>query len=58
MRTKYEVTTARLTAKGRVKRTQAVEADGFRQERGTATFTDERGRAVAKIKHVVRVCWP
>ncbi len=27
------------------------------QKKGAATFTDEQGRPVATIKHVVRVCW-
>lgn len=54
---KYEVTTARLSPTGRVKQTQVVEADSFKQNKGTATFTDEQGRPVATIKHVVRVCW-
>jgi hypothetical protein len=58
MQTRYEVTTARLTPKGRVKRTQVVEADSFTQDKGTAKFTDDRGRTVATIKRVVRVCWP
>jgi len=35
-----------------------VEAHGLKQEGRKATFTDERGRAVATIQHVVRVCWP
>jgi hypothetical protein len=57
MQTKYEVFTRRLTPKGRVKRTQVVQAEAFTQERGRATFTDEVGRVVATIKHVVRICW-
>jgi hypothetical protein len=58
MQTRYEVTTARLTPKGRVKRTYVVEADSFTQDKGTAKFTDDLERTVATIKHVVRVCWP
>ena len=54
---KYEVTIARLSPTGRVKRTQVVEAKSFKQNKGTATFLDEQGRPVATIKHVVRVCW-
>jgi hypothetical protein len=58
MSTRYEVTTAHLTPKGRVKRTRIVDADSFTQDKGTATFTDDRGRTVATIKRVVRICWP
>jgi hypothetical protein len=54
---KYEVTMARLSLTGRVKRTQVVEAKSFVQNGGTATFVDGQGRPVATIKHVVRVCW-
>lgn len=58
MSTSYEVTTAHLTPKGRVKRTRIVDAESFTQERGTARFTDDQGRTVATVKRVVRICWP
>jgi hypothetical protein len=54
---RYEVTTARLTPRGRIRRTRAIEAEDYRQNRGTAVFTDHHGQPVAKIKHVVRICW-
>jgi hypothetical protein len=57
MPTSYEVTTARLTPKGRVRQTQVIEAKNFRQDKRRATFTDDRGEPVATVKHVVRVCW-
>jgi hypothetical protein len=56
--TRYEVTTLRLTPRGRIRSTRLVEAQNFTQVKGTALFTDDRGRPVAKIKHVVRICWP
>jgi hypothetical protein len=55
--TRYEVTTERLTPKGRVERTEVVEAIAFTQERRTATFTDVSGKTVATVKRVRRVCW-
>jgi hypothetical protein len=42
---------------GWVKRTQVVEAESFKQNKGTATFMDDQGRPVATMKRVVRVCW-
>jgi hypothetical protein len=35
-----------------------VDAVAFTQGKGTATFTDDRGRTVVTIKRVVRICWP
>jgi hypothetical protein len=58
MPTRYEVTTVRVTPKARLKSIQVVEASGFTQNKRTARFTDERGGAIAVVKHVARVCWP
>ena len=53
---RYEVTAERLTFTGRVRKTRSVEADTFRQTKGTATFV-AAGRPVAVVKRVVRICW-
>ena len=53
---KYEVTTERITLKGRDRRTRLVDAEAFTQSKSTATFV-ANGRPVAAVKHVVRVCW-
>ena len=58
MLTKYEVTTTRLTRKGRIRRTRVVVAERFTQTKSTARFFDQRGGTVARIKHVIRICWP
>jgi hypothetical protein len=55
---RYEVTTARLTPKGRVRRTEVVEAKSFTQDKRTAKFVGDQGEPIATVKHVVQVCWP